>query len=139
MVTAPIPQPLITLAQFLGTPETKPCREYWHQRIISKPMPQGQRSLLQGRLVGVINGAGLPNQVAYGLPELRCTFGGVSIVPDVAVFTWSRLPRDGQGRLANRFTTYPDWIIEILSPEQSSNQVLKKVLFAWSREPPWVG
>ena len=29
----------------------------------------------------------------------------------------------------NKFDIYPDWIIEILSPEKSANQVIKKILF----------
>lgn len=33
------------------------------------------------------------------------------------------------GIIANKFTLYPDWIIEILSPEKSANKVIKKILF----------
>ncbi|NES96187.1 MAG: Uma2 family endonuclease, partial [Desertifilum sp. SIO1I2] len=61
-------------------------------------------------------------------PELRCTFGGDSMIPDVAVFRWERIPVTSSGRIANRFETYPDWSIEILSPEQSSTKVLGKLL-----------
>ncbi|EDZ96539.1 conserved hypothetical protein, partial [Limnospira maxima CS-328] len=32
------------------------------------------------------------------------------------------------GRIANRFQTYPDWCIEILSPEQNLTRVLSKLL-----------
>ncbi|HEY9700895.1 MAG TPA: Uma2 family endonuclease, partial [Allocoleopsis sp.] len=46
-----------------------------------------------------------------------------------AVFTWSRIPKNPQGRIANQFNTYPDWIIEIFSPEESTNKVIKKILF----------
>ncbi|MEA5421458.1 Uma2 family endonuclease [Spirulina sp. CCNP1310] len=116
--------PQTTLAQFLAQPETKPDREYFDYHIAPKPLPQGQHSLLQGRLVAFINERVLPQQLAYALPELRCTFNGVSIVPDIAVFTWARIPRNEQGKIANRFTTHPNWVIEILSPEQSANQLI---------------
>jgi Uma2 family endonuclease len=32
------------------------------------------------------------------------------------------------GRIANRFEIYPDWAIEILSPDQKYKQVLAKLL-----------
>ena len=51
--------------------------------------------------------------------ELRCIFGGRSIVPDIAVFTWEHIPRDQNGEVANTFTLPPNWTIEILSPEQN--------------------
>ena len=69
-----------------------------------------------------------PNQIGRAFPELRCTFGGRSIVPDVAVFTWSHIPRDAGGAIANQFLITPDWVIEILSPDQSQTQVTKKIL-----------
>jgi Uma2 family endonuclease len=31
---------------------------------------------------------------AFALPELRCTFGNRSTVPDIAIFTWNRIPLD---------------------------------------------
>ena len=52
-----------------------------------------------------------------------------SIVPDVVVFRWERIPRNEKGRIANRFNTYPDWSIEILSPAQSYTKVLDSLLF----------
>ena len=55
-------------------------------------------------------------------------FGGNSIIPDVSVFRWSRIPITSAGKIANRFETYPDWSIEILSPRQSSTKVLENLL-----------
>ncbi|MDB9312977.1 Uma2 family endonuclease [Spirulina sp. CS-785/01] len=129
MVTTPQTNPKITLDQFLQLPETKPYREYLYGQIQAKPMPQGQHSVLQARLGAKINEQVLPSKLAYALPELRCTFGGLSIVPDLSIVTWPRIPRNEQGKIANRFATYPDWVIEILSPEQSANKVIKKIKF----------
>ncbi|MEG3437406.1 Uma2 family endonuclease [Pannus brasiliensis CCIBt3594] len=119
----------LTLEDFLNLPETKPASEYIDGEIRQKPMPQGEHSTLQGELVTGINQVAKPQKIAYALPELRCTFGGRSIVPDIAVFTWERIPRTESGRIANKFETYPDWVIEILSPEQSANKVIEKILF----------
>ncbi|MFM8293551.1 MAG: Uma2 family endonuclease [Microcystaceae cyanobacterium] len=129
MITLAQAKPQITLEEFLGYPETKPYSEYLNEKIEQKAMPQGQYSVLQGRLVSLINDVVLVKKVAYALPELRCTFAGISIVPDISVFTWDRIPKNEQGKITNRFETYPDWVIEILSPEQSANKILKKIMF----------
>lgn len=119
----------LTLAEFLERPETKPASEYIDGQIYPKPMPQGEHSLLQTRLVTAINQAGQSQQLALALTELRCTFGGRSIVPDVSVFDWERIPRKANGRIANKFEIYPDWVIEILSPDQSPSRVIDKIIF----------
>ncbi|MEM9818760.1 MAG: Uma2 family endonuclease [Cyanobacteria bacterium P01_D01_bin.6] len=119
---------LITLDEFLQQPETKPANEYIDGHIIQKSMPQGQHSRLQQKLMSVINATVEDDQIALALPELRCTFGGRSIVPDLAVFQWANLPIDKDGSIANTFSAPPDWTIEILSPEQSSTRVASNIL-----------
>ena len=123
-------QPIPTLEEFLKLPETKPAKEYIDGKIYQKPMPQGKHSTLQSELISAINQAGKAKKLAYAFPELRCTFAGRSIVPDIAVFEWQNIPLDDNGQIANRFTIAPDWIIEILSPDQSANQVIRKIIFA---------
>ncbi|MBD2134529.1 Uma2 family endonuclease [Sphaerospermopsis sp. FACHB-1094] len=121
-------QKTLTLEEFLQLPETKPASEYIEGQIIQKPMPQGKHSILQGELVPAINVVVKPQKIARAFPELRCTFGGRSIVPDIAVFVWDRIPRDENGEVANTFLTYPDWTIEILSPDQNQTKVTKNIL-----------
>ncbi|HEY9618216.1 MAG TPA: Uma2 family endonuclease [Microcoleaceae cyanobacterium] len=123
-----VPEQTMTLEEFLKLPETKPASEYIDGRIIQKPMPQGKHSKLQGKLVTAINQVVEDRKIALAFPELRCTFGGKSIVPDIAVFAWERIPVDQQGEIANVFPTYPDWTIEILSPEQSQTRVTRNIL-----------
>jgi Uma2 family endonuclease len=122
-----IAQPL-TLEKFLELPETKPASEFMNGVIIQKPMSQGEHSRLQGKLCETINQIVESSQIAYAFPELWCTFRGRSLVPDVAVFRWERIPRQPSGRVANRFELHPDWSIEILSPEQSQTKVLGNLL-----------
>ena len=119
----------ITLEQFLEYPEAKPYSEYINGKTEQKPIPQGRHSTLQIRLGIKINEIVVPNKLAHAFTELRCTFAGVSIVPDISVFTWDRIPKNEQEKIANRFETFPDWVIEILSPEQSANKVIKKIMF----------
>lgn len=119
----------ISLAEFLQLPETKPASEYINGQVYQKPMPQGEHSILQGSLVTAINQTATPSKIGYAFPELRCTFGGAAIVPDVAVFEWSRIPLLANGRINNKFDIPPDWIIEILSPDQSPSRVIRKIIF----------
>ena len=69
-----------------------------------------------------------PRKVARAFPELRCTFGGESLVPDISVFRWDRIPIEPSGRVANRFDIHPDWAVEILSPDQRQMKVLSNLL-----------
>lgn len=126
MVTTPSKS--ITLQEFLALPETKPASEYIEGKIIQKPMPQGEHSTIQGELIIALNGALKPEKIARAFPELRCTFGGRSIVLDVSIFTWDRIPRQDNGRIANAFKIAPNWAIEILSPNQSYSRVTKNIL-----------
>ena len=126
MVTTPTK--LLTLAEFLQLPETKPASEYMDGQILQKPMPQGKHSTIQGELVSAINTVLRPQCIARAFPELRCIFDGRAIVPDVSVFVWERIARDSNGEIANIFQSAPDWIVEVLSPEQSSMKVIKKIL-----------
>ncbi len=118
----------ITIDEFLKLPETKPASEFIDSQIIQKSMPQGEHSQLQIDLCETINQLTKPPKIAKAFPELRCVFGGMAIVPDIAVFRWERIPRLPSGRIANRFETYPDWAIEILSPDQRYKRVLAKLL-----------
>ncbi len=119
----------ISLDEFLQLPETKPASEYINGQVYQKPMPQGEHSLIQTYLSAAINQISNPQKRVLALTELRCTFGGVVIVPDVTVFEWSRIPTQPNGRIVNKFEIPPDWIIEILSPDQSPSRVIRKITF----------
>jgi Uma2 family endonuclease len=122
------PTKILTLEEFLEQPETEPASEYIDGQIIQKPMPQGEHSAIQTELAPAINAALRSKRIARAFSELRCTFGGRSIVPDIAVFTWDKIPRQENGRVANIFAIAPDWTIEILSPDQSQTKVTKNIL-----------
>ncbi|MEA5621055.1 Uma2 family endonuclease [Cronbergia sp. UHCC 0137] len=119
----------LSLEEFLKLPETKPVSEYINGNIILKPMPKGKHSRLQLKLCNSINDVTESEKIAYAFPELRCSFGIRSIVPDVAVFNWPRIPFAADGEAPNDFLLSPDWTIEILSPEQNSNRVIDNILY----------
>jgi len=130
----------ITLEQFLKLPETKPASELIDGQIIQKPMPQGKHSAVQGDFVPAVNQVLRQQRIARAFPELRCTFGGRSIVPDVVVFTWERIPRDNSGKVADRVLAAPDWTIEILSPDQNQTKVIRNILHClnYSTQMGWL-
>lgn len=126
MVQTPIKP--ISLEEFLQLPETKPASEFINGQIIQKPMPQGKHSSIQTELAALLNFSLRRQKIARAFSELRCTFGDRSIVPDIAVFEWSRILRDDNGEIANAFDRPPSWTIEILSPGQSHTRVTKNIL-----------
>ncbi len=130
----------IALAAFLALPETQPPSEYIDGQIVQKPMPKGKHSRIQSKLTAFINAVTEPLKTASAFTELRCTFDGRSIVPDIAVFTWAQIPRDPAGEIADRFLVAPDWAIEILSPDQSHAQLFKKLrhCFEHGTQAGWI-
>jgi Uma2 family endonuclease len=122
------PTKSLTLDEFLLLPDTKPASEYIDGEVIQKPMPQGEHSVLQRDLCLALTTTFKPNKTAQAFPELRCTFGGRSVVPDVTVFRADRIPRKPDGRVENAFNIPPDWAIEILSPGQSQSKVIRNIL-----------
>jgi Uma2 family endonuclease len=123
------PTQLILLEEFLDSPETDPASEYVDGQVHQKPMPQGKHSKLQTSLASQINKWGEAKQLAYAFTELRCTTGGRSIVPDIAVFLWANLPLDENGEILDQVMQAPDWAVEILSPEQAVTRPMDNLLF----------
>lgn len=123
-------QSQLTLAEFLELPETEPASEYIDGEIWQKPMPKAKHSRLQLKLCNAINEVTETARLAYAFPELRCTFGNRSIVPDITVLLWAQIQWDDTGEPMNDVNVAPDWLIEILSPDQSPNRVTQKILYS---------
>ena len=117
----------LTLEGFFKLPnlEKSPALEYLDGDPVQKPIPKFRHSLLQKRLLNKID-ASAGNYLA--LPELRCTFGGRSIVPDIVVLCWNKIEINELGEPEDNFMEAPDWCIEILSPDQSTNRVIDNLL-----------
>ncbi|NJL00544.1 MAG: Uma2 family endonuclease [Spirulinaceae cyanobacterium RM2_2_10] len=124
------PTQSLTLREFLTWPEIKPAREYCAGIVTQKIMPKARHSRLQIKLAAAINQVAEAEQIAFAFPELRCTFGDRSIVPDIAVLCWSNLEFDAAGEPLDDVLRPPDWLIEILSPGQSANPVTDQIVYS---------
>lgn len=120
----------ITFSEFLQLPETKPIQEYINGYIYAKPMPKGKHSTIQTFLTSAINQQGLPQKKCCAFTELRYNLKQRSIVPDISVMEWNNIPKDDQGEIKNSIDIPPNWLIEILSPQQISIRVIDNILFS---------
>ncbi|CCQ59192.1 MULTISPECIES: Uma2 family endonuclease [Crocosphaera] len=118
----------LTLETFLKQPESKPAKEYIDGDIIEKHISKARHSRLQAKLIYHINEVAEKSKLAYAFPELRCTFGGRSTIPDIAVLYWENIEVDEKVEPKDNILIAPNWTIEILSPEQSSNRVTNNIL-----------
>ena len=111
----------ITLDEFSQLPnlEESPAWEFFNGQVLQKPMPTFHHSCLQKRLVTAIDSTNSPYEA---FPELRCILSQNSIVPDITVIHQSRIPTDNQP-----IQGAPNWLIEILSPDQSTTKLITKI------------
>lgn len=111
----------LTLQDFLNLPniEESPAWELVDGQANQKSMPTVHHSILQKRLTAVIDQVNSPYEA---FPELRCILSRNSVVPDITVIHQDRIP---SGNTAVEGA--PDWIIEILSPEQSTTKLIAKI------------
>jgi Uma2 family endonuclease len=116
----------ISLEEFLQLPEEEPTLEYFDGVIQQKMSLKTRHSALQGELVECINAAARHAGIARAFPGLRTTFGGESPVPDLSVFRGDRIPRDACGQLIDDVRIPPDITVEIVSPGQSTNQLVRR-------------
>ena len=110
------------LESFLHQPniEESPAWELINGQAIQKPMPLLFHSVVQFNLTGDIN---RQTRAYYAVAELRCIVPPLSSVPDISVIAVERLPEED-----GPFVGAPDWIIEILSPAQSTLQLQAKII-----------
>lgn len=110
------------LESFLLQPdiEESPAWEFIDGQVLQKPMPSLFHSLVQRNLMNAIN----DRTDRYGaIQEFRCVVPPLSPVPDISVIASERFPQED-----GPFLGAPDWVIEILSPEQSTLKLQTKIL-----------
>ena len=119
---APTTQPLVEVLdveQFLRLPEVKPALEFIGGRVIQKMSPKTIHSVVQTRLGIVLFQYAHPRKLGQPFHELRCTFGGDSLVPDISYFARGRLPKEEDGRFVDDVFLPPDLAIEVISRGQT--------------------
>jgi Uma2 family endonuclease len=122
----------LTLEEFLRLPEEKPYLEYIDGRIEAKVSPQKKHGLIENRIINRLNQFAEPAGLGLAFPELRCTFAGRSIVPDLAFLLDEHIPSDENGEIADITPIPPDIHIEIISPEQSVRKSQEKLAHSTS-------
>jgi Uma2 family endonuclease len=116
-----------TLEEFLRLPETEPPSEYEDGRIEQKVSPKAKHGMLQTRWAVKLDSIARGARLAMAFVETRFTFAGRSIVPDVALVIWDRIPVDPSGEVADELFFAPDLQIEILSQGQSPRRLNAKL------------
>ncbi len=113
--------PPISLQAFLelANIEASPAWELMDGQAEQKPIPTSHHSILQKRLTAAVDQA---NSAYEAFPELRCLLDNASVVPDITIVLRERIP-DQNLPIAGA----PDWMIEILSPDQSTTKLIAKI------------
>src|SRR5207248_6533352 len=101
--------------------------EYEDGEALQKVSPKAKHGLLQGELWGLLRGIG--GRAILAVVELRVTFGGKSVVPDLSVFRRERVPLDADGSPQDDIFIPPDLTVEIASPRQSINKLVRRCLW----------
>lgn len=128
----------LSLEAFLRLPEIEesPASEFLDGRIVRKAVPKKKHALLTMRLLARLNEAAEPAGLGLAFPELRCTYSGRSIVPDIAFLLMEHIELDAEGEPLEETHWPPDIHIEILSPGQSSRLPLEKLEHSTSHGCP---
>jgi Uma2 family endonuclease len=128
----------LTLEEFLRQPEIDehPCLEYIDGRIEAKVAAQLRHCVLQMRLCERLNHFAEPTRLGMAFPELRCTFAGRSIVPDVVFLLEEHIELDDRGEYVGETRRPPDIQVEIISPDQSVPKARAKLRHATAHGCP---
>ena len=119
----------LTLEEFLKLPEEEPSLEYVEGEVTPKVSPQAKHGVLQFEIARLLDSFARPGKLARVMTEVRSTFARASTVPDISLYLIQRIPLDQTGEIANRLFDPPDLAVEIVSPDQSTNALLRRCLW----------
>lgn len=120
----------LTLDEFLRLPgiDDPPYLEFVDGEIIAKVSPQQKHSRLSGKILVRLNAFAEPAGLGEAFIELRRTFAGRSILPDVSFVKAEHLSADARGEIADDHQGPPDVHIEIVSPDQTKRDAHRNLL-----------
>lgn len=132
MSTSPQMKTEVSLEEFLRMPEIEeaPGLEYIDGRIEAKAMPSGKHGMIQKRFVERIDQFVEPEGLGLTVAELRHTFAGRAILPDVSFQLAENVLIDPDGTPSDFVPIPPDIHIEIISPDQSVKKTHAKLLLS---------
>jgi Uma2 family endonuclease len=117
----------MTLDEFLKLPEVKPYLEYTDGLVTQKMAAKPTRGILQHLLTMYLNQTAGPQRLGHAFPETRFVTPGWAPVPDVSYYRRERIRWRGRRPPADFFEP-PDIAVEIVSPDQSVTDQIKKCL-----------
>lgn len=119
----------LTLEEFLRLPgiDDRPYLEYIDGRIEAKVAPKKKHSVLQDDLIAAFNQFARPTRLGRAFGELRCTFAGRSILPDVAFLREEHILLDDRGEYVDETLIPPDIHVEIVSPDRHEKKCRNKL------------
>ena len=122
----------MTLEEFLRRPDIDehPYLEYIDGRIEAKVSPKKKHSELPSEFRDRFNRFATPLRLGRAYVELRCTFAGRSIIPDVAFLLKAHIELDDQGEPVDDTPWPPDLRVEIISPDQSARKAREALTFS---------
>jgi Uma2 family endonuclease len=127
------PSPTLTLTEFLQLDyiNESPAWEYINGAAFQKPMGGLQHSLLQKRLINVIESSNADFANPYeAFPKLRCTPNIRSVVPDISVLRRNDVSLVESGEVSSQGLNFaPPWVIEVLSPGHNQTKVTSNILY----------
>jgi Uma2 family endonuclease len=126
----------MTLEDFLRRPEEKPYLEYIDGRIEAKVSPRKKHGIIELELANCLNNFARSQNLGRAYPELRCTFAGRSIIPDVVFLRAEHIDRDETGEQTDDTLIPPDLHVEITSPDQSVRDPEDNLTFSMAHGCP---
>jgi len=117
----------MTLDEFLKLPHVKPYLEFTDGLVTQKMAPKPAHSSVQTLLVAELNQVAGPRRLGLARTELRFVTPRWAPVPDVSYYRRERIKRRGR-RMPVDFFEPPDIAVEIVSPDQSVTELVKKCL-----------
>jgi Uma2 family endonuclease len=125
----------MTLKEFLELPDDSHL-EYINGRIEAKVAPQKRHTEIEAEMRNCLNAFAAPRKLGRAYVELRCTFAGRSIIPDVAFLLKEHIEIDERGRPRDDTPWAPDLHVEVISPRQGLRKAREKLKHSTSNGCP---
>lgn len=117
----------VSVEAFLALEETKPYLELIDGEVVPKSMPSAKHSATVFEIAGILRNYLRANPIAHGATELRHRDirSDRVFLPDLSVTLNSRWQAGGAGPVE----VMPDFVIEVLSPDDRTSRVAERVDF----------
>ena len=134
MAASPQVRPRLSLEEFLRLPDIDeaPYVEYIDGRAETKAMPTAKHTLIEKGLTNRFAEFAEPEGLGLALFEVRHTFAGRSILPDISFSLAENVVLDPDGTPADEVVVPPAIHVEIISPGQSVPNTHAKLLHSTS-------